>query len=142
MNTFIDTYILSNYNYWVSIILMMIGFYAVINSHNLIKKIIGLSIFQTSVLLLYISASFVEGAHIPILVDGISFYVNPLPHVLMLTAIVVGIATQAVGLALIVRIKEEYGSVEEDAILIADEKESIRVRKKREASEGKRGKKK
>jgi len=104
------------YNYWVVVVLMMIGFYIVIAHGNLIKKIIGLSIFQTSVFIFYISMSKVDGGTAPILTDGISQYSNPLPHVLILTAIVVGIATTALGLALAVRIKEAYGSVEEEEI--------------------------
>ncbi len=114
-------YILSGYNYWMAIIIMLVGFYAVITSGNLVKKLIGLAIFQTSVLLLYISAGMVRGAHFPILAEGVSEYVNPLPHVLMLTAIVVGVATLAVGLALVVRIKEEYGSIEESELLMFEE---------------------
>lgn len=105
------------FNYVVSIILMMAGFYGVINGGNLVKKLIGLTIFQISVLLLYISLGYVKGARFPILKEGVSSYVNPLPHVLMLTAIVVGLATLALGLALVVRIKEEYGTIEEDEIL-------------------------
>lgn len=108
--------ILGLYNYWIVIVLMMIGFYIVIAQGNLIKKIVGLTIFQTSVFIFYISMAKVEGATAPILVDGVTLYANPLPHVLILTAIVVGIATTAVGLALTVRIKEEYGSIEEDEI--------------------------
>ena len=113
-------FFLSKYNYWICIILMMIGFYGVIARHNLIKKLLSLGIFQTSVLLLYISASHVRGAHIPILEEGETFYANPLPHVLMLTAIVVGLATLAVGMAIAIRIKEEYGTIEEDEILAQD----------------------
>ena len=104
------------YNYWVVVVLMMIGFYIVIAHGNLVKKIVGLSIFQTSVFIFYISMAKIEGATAPILADGIEIYSNPLPHVLILTAIVVGIATTALGLALTVRIKEAYGSVEEDEI--------------------------
>jgi len=101
------------YNYWIVIVLMMIGFYIVIAHGNLIKKIIGLTIFQTSVFIFYISTAKVEGGTAPILAEGITQYSNPLPHVLILTAIVVGIATTALGLALTVRIKEAYGSIEE-----------------------------
>ena len=102
------------YNYWIVVVLMMIGFYIVIAQGNLIKKIIGLSIFQTSVFIFYISMANVDGGTAPILAEGIKQYSNPLPHVLILTAIVVGIATTAVGLALAIRIKEAYGSVEEE----------------------------
>jgi len=108
--------IIGLYNYWVVVVLMMIGFYIVIAHGNLIKKIVGLSIFQTSVFIFYISMAKVDGGTAPILADGIEQYSNPLPHVLILTAIVVGIATTALGLALAVRIKEAYGSVEEEDI--------------------------
>ena len=107
------------YNYWIVIFLMMTGFYIVISSGNLIKKVVGLNIFQTSVLLLYITMGKVTGGTAPILVetDAPVMYSNPLPSVLMLTAIVVGVATASVALALIVRIREAYGTVEEDEIL-------------------------
>lgn len=104
------------FNYWVVIILMMIGFYIVIAHGNLIKKIIGLNIFQTSVFILYISASAIEGGAPPIIAEGISTYANPLPHVLILTAIVVGVATTALGLALVLRIHDAYDTIEEDEI--------------------------
>ena len=104
------------YNDWVVVVLMMLGFYIVIAHGNLIKKIVGLSIFQTSVFIFYISMAKVEGGTAPILAEGISQYSNPLPHVLILTAIVVGIATTALALALAVRIKEAYGSIEEEEI--------------------------
>jgi len=104
------------YNYWIVVVLMMIGFYVVISRTNLVKKIVGLNIFQTSVFILYISMGKVKGGTAPILVDDPVVYSNPLPHVLILTAIVVGVATTALGAALIVRIKEAYGTVEEDEI--------------------------
>ncbi|OUR87268.1 Na+/H+ antiporter subunit C [Gammaproteobacteria bacterium 42_54_T18] len=104
------------YNYWVVVVLMMIGFYIVIAHGNLIKKIVGLTIFQTSVFIFYISMAKIDGGTAPILADGIERYSNPLPHVLILTAIVVGIATTALALALTVRIKEAYGSIEEEHI--------------------------
>jgi multicomponent Na+:H+ antiporter subunit C len=104
------------FNYWVVIVLMMLGFYVVITRHNLIKKMVGLNIFQVSVFLFYISMSKIRGGTAPILDDGIQVYSNPLPHVLILTAIVVGVATTALGLALIVRIKEAYGTIEEEEI--------------------------
>jgi multicomponent Na+:H+ antiporter subunit C len=113
--------ILGLYNYWIVILLMMTGLYVVIASHNLIKKILGLNIFQTSVFILYISMGKVEGGTAPILVEGFPRYANPLPHVLILTAIVVGVATTALGLALVVRIYRAYGSVEEDEIEKAEE---------------------
>lgn len=110
--------ILGLWHYWVVIILMMIGLYAVIARDNLVKKIMGLNIFQVSVIMFYVSMSKVSGGTVPILVEGGSdiLYSNPLPHVLMLTAIVVGVATTALGLALVIRIQEAYGSVEEDEI--------------------------
>lgn len=116
------------YNYWIAIFLMMTGFYIVIARGNLVKKIIGLNIFQTSVFLLYITMGKVEGGTIPIkpaknFSTGQEFelFSNPLPSVLMLTAIVVGVATTALALALIVRIHESYGTIEEDEILAMDQ---------------------
>jgi len=109
-------FVISHYNYWVAIFLMMTGFYIVISRGNLVKKIIGLNIFQVSVFILYISISAVKGGAAPIITEGIRIYSNPLPHVLILTAIVVGVATTALGLALVVRIKESYGTIEEDEI--------------------------
>ena len=114
------TMILGLYNYWVVIVLMMIGFYIIIAHGHLIKKIIGLNIFQTSVFIFYISVGKVEGATAPIWQEGIILYSNPLPHVLILTAIAVGIATTALGLALIIRIKEAYGVIDEDEIQAMD----------------------
>ncbi len=109
------------FNYWVVIVLMMIGFYIVVSRGNLVKKIVGLNIFQTSVFLLYISMGKVAGGTAPILTGKPEIFSNPLPHVLILTAIVVGIATTALGLALVVRIKAAYGSIEEDKIQKADD---------------------
>lgn len=108
--------IIGLYNYWIVIVLMMTGFYIVIVHSNLVRKIIGLTIFQTSAFILFITVGKVEGGSAPILADGIDVYSNPLPHVLILTAIVVGVATSALGLALVVRIREAYGTVDEDAI--------------------------
>jgi multicomponent Na+:H+ antiporter subunit C len=113
--------VLGLYNYWIVIILMMAGFYTVIARGNLIKKVIGLNIFQTSVFLLYISMGKVAGGTAPIFKQGFAVYSNPLPSVLILTAIVVGISTTAVALALVVRIREAYGSVEEDEISALEE---------------------
>ncbi len=104
------------YNYWIVIVLMMTGFYIVVARDNLIKKVIGLSIFQTSVFLLFITVGKVDGGTAPILADGFEVYSNPLPGVLILTAIVVGVATTAVALGLVIRINEEYGTIEEDEI--------------------------
>ena len=133
------------YHYTVVMVLMMTGLYVVFASRNLIKKLVGLSIFQTSVFLLYITIGKVAGGQLPIIVDnhggdhaslepvlvaGVAgekaagyaaghsdvLYSNPLPHVLILTAIVVGVATLAIGLSLVVRIREVYGTIEEDGI--------------------------
>src|SRR5690606_7045617 len=101
------------YNYWMVIVLMMIGFYIVIVQGNLIKKLIGLNIFQTSVFIFYISVGKVDGGTAPIFIPEATLYSNPLTHVLILTAIVVGIATMALALSLVVRIKAAYGTVEE-----------------------------
>jgi multicomponent Na+:H+ antiporter subunit C len=109
------------YNYWIVIFLMMTGFYIVIARGNLIKKVIGLNIFQTSVFLLYITMGKLQGGTAPILSERFEQYSHPLPSVLILTAIVVGVATTSVALALIVRIKEAYGTVEEDEIQLMDE---------------------
>ena len=113
--------ILGLYNYWIVILLMMAGFYNVIARGNLIKKLIGLNIFQTSVFLLYISMGKVEGGTAPIVAQGMATYSNPLPHVLILTTIVVGIATTSVGLSLVIRIREAYDTIEEDEIQQLDE---------------------
>ncbi len=113
--------VLGLYNYWIVIFLMMTGFYIVIARGNLIKKVIGLNIFQTSVFLLYITMGKVLGGTAPILDERFETYSHPLPSVLILTAIVVGVATTSVALALIVRIKESYGTVEEDEIHGLDE---------------------
>ena len=105
--------VLGHFNYWVVMVLMMAGFYTVVARGNLVKKLVGLNIFQTSVFLFYISVGKVAGGTAPIVGGGAEVYSNPLPHVLILTAIVVGVATTALALALIVRIREAYGSVEE-----------------------------
>ncbi len=119
----IDTeFLLSHMNYWLFVILMMTGFYIVVARGNLLKKIVGLNIFQAAVFMLYISTGKVSNATAPILTGNPDeVYSNPLPHVLILTAIVVGIATTALGLALIVRINETYGTIEEDEILEQDQ---------------------
>ena len=107
--------LLGLYHYWVFAVLLMIGFYAVISKSNLIKKLIGLSIFQAAVFLLYITVGKVASGTAPIIQAGVenAVFSNPLPQVLILTAIVVGISTMALGLGIVVRIKEEYGSIEE-----------------------------
>lgn len=109
------------YNYWIVIFLMMAGLYMVIARANLVKKMVGLGVFQAAVFIFYLTMGKVAGGTAPIIIPGDRVYSNPLPHVLILTAIVVGVATLALGLALIVRIKEAYGSIEEDEI---DEQEN------------------
>jgi multicomponent Na+:H+ antiporter subunit C len=104
------------YPYWIFIFLMMTGLYVVISRDNLIKKIIGLNIFQVSVIMFYIAMGKVHGGTASIEAPGVTVYSNPLPSVLMLTAIVVGVATSAVALALVVRINEAYGTIEEDEL--------------------------
>jgi multicomponent Na+:H+ antiporter subunit C len=113
------------WNYWAVIVLMMIGLYIVISRGNLVKKIMGMNIFQTSVILLYVSMGKISGGTAPILIEGAEdvVYSNPLPHVLMLTAIVVGVASFALGLALVIRVNEAYGTVEEDEIVALDRAE-------------------
>ncbi len=125
------TEIIDKYNYWLYIILMMIGLYAMIAKNNLVKKIIGMNIFQTSIILFYVSIGYKKGATIPIIQhasDGghggheavaaihAAAYINPLPHVLMLTAIVVSVATFGVAMALAVRVYQRYQTLEEDEI--------------------------
>lgn len=111
-------FIAGRYNYWMVIILMMLGLYVAISRGNLIKKIVGLNLFQTSVFMLYISMGKIFGGTAPIATGNPdTVYSNPLPHVLILTAIVVGISTTALALALVVRIRESYGTIEEDDIL-------------------------
>jgi multicomponent Na+:H+ antiporter subunit C len=112
--------VIGHYNYWVAIVLMMVGFYMVIASANLMKKLVGLNVFQTAVFLLYITVGKVKEGTAPIVKEGYEVYSNPLPSVLILTAIVVAVATTAAALAIIVRIKEAYGSIEEDEILELD----------------------
>ncbi|KAB2929409.1 MAG: cation:proton antiporter subunit C [Candidatus Contendobacter sp.] len=104
---------------------MMCGFYVVISSGNLVKKLVGLNIFQTSVFILYISMGKIIGGTAPIVIDKAVVYSNPMPHVLILTAIVVGIATTSLGLALVVRIHEAYGTIEEDEIHAQDAEEAL-----------------
>ena len=109
--------IIANYNYWITIFLMVAGLYTVVSKSNMIKTLLGLGVFQTSVYLLYLSPGKILGGTPPILDDKFTVYSNPLPHVLILTAIVVGVATLALGLALVVRINEAYGTIEEDEIM-------------------------
>lgn len=123
---------LGHFNYWAVIVLMMVGFYTLISRGNLVKKLIGLNIFQTSVIMMYVSFGKIVGGTAPILIEAGDhageaaeaaaemadpiIYSNPIPHVLMLTAIVVGVATLSLGLSLVVRIKEAYGTIEEHEI--------------------------
>ena len=120
------------FNYWVYILLMMVGLYAAIAKRNLVKKLLGLSLFQTGIFIFYISTSVIlisggpfDGhfATVPILpehptpgADPVT-YANPLPHVLILTAIVVSVSTMAVALAIVVNIKREFGTIEADELL-------------------------
>ena len=113
------------FNYWIVVFLMMTGLYIVIATSNLVKKLIGLSLLQASVFILYISFGKIGDGGPPILSQGLIIYSNPLPHVLILTAIVVGVATTAVGLALLVRIHEAYGSVDEDRIDDMDDRDDL-----------------
>ncbi|MEX1257937.1 MAG: cation:proton antiporter subunit C [Gemmatimonadota bacterium] len=139
---------LGHFNYVIVIVLMMVGFYVLISQNNLVKKVVGLNIFQTSVIIFYVSAGKIIGGTAPILIGmeehgaaeelagageavaevasqaaesvGEVVYSNPLPHVLMLTAIVVGVATMSMALAIIVRIREAYGTIEDDEITLMD----------------------
>lgn len=113
----IGNFITSQYNYVAATLLMAIGLYVVISRPNLIKKLLGLGLFQNAVFLFYISLGKLDHATAPILTgEKGELYSNPLPHVLILTAIVVGVATLAVGLALAVLIREAWGSLEEEDI--------------------------
>ena len=112
--------LISHFGYFVTVFLMVAGLFIVIARGNLIKKLVGLGIFQTSVYLLYIVPGKVIGGTAPIISEAFTVYSNPLPHVLILTAIVVGVATLALGLALVARIREAYDSIEEDEILEMD----------------------
>ena len=123
----VTDFAVSHYNYWVVTVLMMAGLYVVMSRGNLVKKIVGLNVFQGAVFLLYITMGKVEGGTAPIVAGGFTAYSNPLPSVLILTAIVVGVATTALGLALVVRINREFGTIEEDDIheqIRAEERES------------------
>jgi multicomponent Na+:H+ antiporter subunit C len=122
------SHITTHWNYLAVITLMMIGLYIAISRGNLVKKVMGMNVFQASVILFYVSMGKVSGGTAPILIEGRTdiVYSNPVPHVLMLTAIVVGVASTAVGLALVVRIKEAYETVEEDEIVALDRAEDAR----------------
>ncbi len=116
--------LIDNFNYFIIIFLMVSGLYVVVARGNMIKKLVGLSLFQTSVYLLYLSPGKILGGTPPIIDENFQIYSNPLPHVLILTAIVVGIATLALGLALVLRINEEYGTIEEDEIFAAGDEDT------------------
>ena len=120
--------IAGHYSYFVTILLLMVGLFIVIARSNLIKKLVGLGLFQTAVYLLYIAPGKLIGGVAPIIGEGFEVYSNPLPHVLILTAIVVGVATLALGLALVVRSKEAYGSIEEEEILALDADDELKAR--------------
>lgn len=120
--------LLGHYNFYIVVVLMMIGFYTVMARGNMAKKIMGLNLFQTSVFILFISAGKIIGGSTPIHEKGVELYSNPLPHVLILTAIVVGVATTAVGLALAVRIRESFGTIEDDELAGLDGPEEEPVR--------------
>lgn len=109
-------FVIGGVNHWITIFLIMAGLYIIVSRSNMIKKLVGLSIFQTSVYLLYVSPGKIIGGTAPIISEDFAVYSNPLPHVLILTAIVVGVATLALGLAIVVRINEAYGSIEEDDV--------------------------
>ena len=117
-----------HYGHWAAIFLMVAGMYILVARGNLLKKLVGLGIVQTSVYLLYIVPGKIVGGTAPIIAPGFETYSNPLPHVLILTAIVVGVATLALGLAIVVRIREAYGSIEEDEILEQDRADDERAR--------------
>jgi multicomponent Na+:H+ antiporter subunit C len=108
--------VLGTFNYWIVIILMMIGLYIVITHKNLVKKLIGINIFQTSIFILFISMGKITGGSAPIVNETHTLYSSPLPHVLILTAIVVGISTTALGLAIVIRLYHAFGTVEDDEI--------------------------
>ena len=117
--------IIAKYNYWIYVVLMMIGFYAMIGKNNLVKKLLGMNIFQTAIILMFISSGVKKGGLIPVLdkqaalEHGVNSALinNPVPHVLMLTAIVVSVSVTGVALALMQRIHRRYGTLEENEIL-------------------------
>jgi len=118
-------FILVKFNYWIYVVLIMIGFYGMMTKKNLMKKLIGMNIFQWSIILFYISIGSKRGGTIPIIMDihgqtaSAADYINPLPHVLMLTAIVVGVATTGIALTLLIIIYKRYGTLEEDKVIEA-----------------------
>jgi len=119
-----EAFLIAKYNYWIYIVIMMIGLYAMLAKNNLVKKVIGMGIFQTAIIIFYVSAGAKKGGNIPIVEHttghqalNVMDYANPLPHVLMLTAIVVSVGTLGVALAIALRIYNRYNSLEEDEIL-------------------------
>ena len=108
--------LLTRYNYVAAVLLVAAGLYLVIGDRNLVKKVIGMNLFQTGIFLFFITAAVVEGGHPPVIEEGVETYVSPLPHVLILTAIVVGVSLTAVALTLVVRIYSEYGTLNEEVI--------------------------
>jgi multicomponent Na+:H+ antiporter subunit C len=115
-------FIAGHYDYWFIILLLMIGMYGMMIKKNLVKKLIGMTIFQAAVILFYISSSIKAGATVPIITDTISNtdpanYINPLPHALMLTAIVVGVATVGVAFAILVLIYKKYNTLDEKELI-------------------------
>jgi len=121
-------FIIGKYNFWFYVILMMVGLFAMLAKRNLVKKLIGMNIFQTAIILFYVSTGVKKGnVHVPIIVSGhghenhliqAADYLNPLPHVLMLTAIVVSIATTGVALAVLILIYRRYNTLNEDEIIL------------------------
>ncbi|MET0155339.1 MAG: cation:proton antiporter subunit C [Rickettsiales bacterium] len=120
---------LSDMHYFAGLILTCAGLAGTILRSHLIRKLIALGVFQSGVLVLYVAAGKIDGSAPPILAEGADAYVNPVPHVLMLTAIVVGVAVNAVGLALAVRIKRAYGVLHEDEIIDADTERNAEERR-------------
>ena len=113
--------LVDHYNYVITIFLMIAGLYIVVARSNMVKKLVGLSIFQTSVYLLYLEPAKIVGGTAPIVDPAFEVYSNPLPHVLILTAIVVGVGTLALGLALVVRIHEAFGTIDDDEVKVRDD---------------------
>ena len=120
--------IIAKSNYWIYVVLIMLGFYGMMAKNNLMKKLIGMNIFQWAIILFYVSIGSKKGGTVPIIIDPHGTaqhiiravdYINPLPHVLMLTAIVVGVATTGIGLALLIIIYKKYGTLDENSIIEA-----------------------
>jgi multicomponent Na+:H+ antiporter subunit C len=115
-------FIAGHYDYWFIIVLLMIGMYGMTLKRNLVKKLIGMTIFQAAIILFYISSSVKAGATVPIFSENLangdpSNYINPLPHALMLTAIVVGVATVGVAFALLVLIHKRFNTLDENELI-------------------------